>query len=435
MKAILAEMQKEIWVMEPRALDSLFAHILEVNVSPSLAEVEIEQTPKLGITGDTAVISIRGILMKRIPFLFRLFGIETTSYLDIQRQIEEALGNDSIKKILLDIDSPGGKVAGCIETAQIIAEAANQKKVTARIEDLGASGAYWLASQTSKITAGPNAEVGSIGVFTVFVDYSKMAENEGVQVHVIRSGEHKGMGVFGAEISESQIAAVQEIVDGVAENFIKTVSSGRKMSVEAVRKLADGRLWLAAEAKKNGLIDSVINANKITKVKEKNIMDEKFEQWLIARGHNPETLDENKWAELEIEYKAEPPAKEPDKEGKERLEALTAAFPDDPQFVLEQFKASASVEQAKAAYCDILAERLTKAEEKIEELQEKIKAEASASPIISAGEGDSDSSFIETARQLAKDEKITVTEAMKRVKKDNPELYEAYRSQAQQTAA
>ncbi len=228
MKAILAEMQKEIWVMEPRALDALFAHVFETNVSLSLAEVEIEQTPKLGITGDTAVILIRGILMKQIPFLFRWLGIETTSYLDIQRQIEEALGNNNIKKILLDIDSPGGKVAGCLETAQIIAEAASQKKVTAQIEDLGASGAYWLASQASKITAGPNTEVGSIGVFTVFIDYSKMAENEGIKVHVIRSGEHKGMGVPGAEISESQIAAVQDIVDGIADNFIKILCCLKK---------------------------------------------------------------------------------------------------------------------------------------------------------------------------------------------------------------
>lgn len=424
MKAILAEMQKEIWVMEPRALDALFAHVLEINVPANLAEVELEQSPKLNITGDTAVISIRGVLMKRIPFLFRLFGIETTSYLDIQSQLEEALGNSQIKKILLDIDSPGGVVAGVMETGQRIAEVANQKKVTAQIEDLGASGAYWLASQASKIIAGPNAEVGAIGVFTVYVDYSKKAEDEGIQVHVIRSGEHKGMGVLGAKISDEQITAVQEIVDGMADNFISAVSSGRKMSVEAVRKLADGRLWLAAEAKKNGLIDSVIKQTKkgTINMKGNNMGQEEIK---IAT----ETTD------IKTEVDLEAVRKEANNEEKKRLEALEAAFGDDTQFVLEQFKAGSSIEQAKAAYCDVLTERLTKAEEKIEELQKKIKAADGASPIISAGEGDSDSSFIETARQLARDEKITVTEAMKRVKKDNPELYEAYRNQSQQTAA
>jgi len=388
MKAILAEMQKEIWVMEPRALDALFAHVLEINVSPNLAEVEVKQSPKLGITGDTAVISIRGVLMKRIPFLFRLFGIETTSYLDIQRQIEEALGNDSIKKILLDIDSPGGVVAGVMETGQVIAEAASQKKVTARIEDLGASGAYWLASQASKIAAGPNTEVGSIGVFTVYVDYSKMAENEGIEVHVIRSGEHKGMGVLGAEISESQIEAVQEIVEGMADNFIKAVSSGRGMSVEAVRKLADGRLWLAAEAKKNGLIDSVIKQTQKATINTKgNSMAEQKKETKVADEEVTVTAEDVKKA-----------VEQADEEGRKRLTALSEAFEEEPQFVLEQFKAGSSVEQAKAAYCDVLAERLTEAKKEIEELQEKIEAGASASPIISTGEGQGgDNRFIETA--------------------------------------
>lgn len=444
MKAILAEMQKEIWVMEPRALDALFARVLEINISPNLAEVEIEQSPKLSITGDTAVILIRGILMKRIPFLFRLFGIETTSYLDIQRQIEEALGNDGIKKILLDIDSPGGKVAGAIETGQAIAEAASQKKVTARIEDLGASGAYWLASQASKIIAGPNAEIGAIGVFTVFVDYSKMAENEGVRVHVIRSGEHKGMGVPGAKITDSQISAVQKRVDGIADNFIKEVSSGRGMSVEAVRELADGRLFLATEAKRNGLIDNVIKqAKKATSnmkgmnmdENEKNRLsdleaafpeDQQFVMEQFKAGHSVEQ------AKIAYNVNLEAVREQADEEGRKRLASLSEAFGDDPQFVLEQFKASATVEQAKAAYCDVLTERLTEAKKEIEKLQKKIEALDSASPIISAGEGDSDSGFMTAARQLAKDEKISVTEAMKRVKKDNPELYEAYISQAQQ---
>jgi len=248
--------------MEPRALDALFMQIAEIKVDMNeMAKIEVQEAIKPVVNGDTAVIAIKGILMKKVPFIFHLFGIETTSYTDIQGQISYALADNKVKKILLDIDSPGGVVAGVMETGNAIAAAGQMKKTTAQIEDLGASGAYWLASQASKITATPNTEVGSIGVYAVYVDYSKRAEEDGIQVHVVKSGEHKGMGVMGAKISDEQLAAVQEIVNGLSDNFIKAVSTGRGLSTAAVRELSDGRLWLAEKARTNGLIDSVINKN------------------------------------------------------------------------------------------------------------------------------------------------------------------------------
>ena len=413
--AILAEMQKEIWVMEPRRLNALFTRLIELELKAP-AGVEVVKQNKLTVLGDTAVIKISGILLKKIPSLYRWLGIEMTSYLDIQNQVREAVGNPAIKEILLDIDSPGGKVAGVMETGAAIANAAGQKQVIAQIEDLGASGAYWLASQATKIIAGPNAEVGAIGVFTVYMDLSAMAKNEGVKVHVIRSGEHKGMGVPGAEITDEQIAAVQKIIDGMADNFIKAVSSGRGLSIEAVRALADGRVFLAADAKKNGLIDSIITANKTTKVKEKSNMeqDQQIKDAAAAAA-----------AAQAAEADIEAAKKQADKEGKERLEALGAAFPNDSQFVLEQFTAGATVEVAKAAFCDVLAERLQEAETKNAELRKQ--KNPGADPIPSTGEGGTQQGgFLEAARQRAKEDKCTMAEALKKTKKENPQLFEEY---------
>ena len=160
--------------------------------------IEIQKTKgTMQITGGIATINIHGLLMKNPPGWLAWFGIETTDYNVIRQQLGEAVGNKDVQSIFLHIDSPGGTVAGVSEAAEAIANANKAKPVSAYIEDLGASGAYWLASQAGKILSNPNGEIGSIGVYTVYADFSKMAETEGVKVHVIRSGEHKGMGVIG----------------------------------------------------------------------------------------------------------------------------------------------------------------------------------------------------------------------------------------------
>ena len=423
--AILAEMQKEIWAMEPRALNALFTRLVEVEVFAP-AGVEVIKKTKMKIIGDTAVIKVSGILLKDIPSIYYWLGIEMTSYLDVQDQLAEAIGNPAVKKILLDVDSPGGTVSGVMETGQAIAAAATQKSVTARIDDLGASGAYWLASQASKIIAGPNAEVGSIGVFTVYLDSAAAADKLGVKVHVIRSGEHKGMGVPGAEITAEQIAAVQKIIDGMADNFIKAVSSGRKMDIESVRSLADGRVFLAGDAKKNGLIDNVITADKSAKVKEKYSMaeEEKNQTNTTAEGQS-----------VAVTVDVETVKKQAKEEDARRLAALTAAFPEEPQFVLEQFAAGADVAVAKAAFCDVLKTRNAELKVKNEELAKKKPKPGcvGAKPVPAGVEGGSqDSGFIDSAREYAEEYKCSMAIAMKKIRKKNPQAFEDFKNSAKQ---
>ncbi|MGA1979470.1 MAG: S49 family peptidase [Sedimentisphaerales bacterium] len=430
--AILAEMQKEVWAMEPRHLNALFTHLLEIEIKAP-AGVEIIKEAKLSIIGDTAVIRISGILLKNIPSLYRWLGIEMTRYLDIQGQLAEAVGNPAVRKILLDIDSPGGVVSGVMETGQAIADAALVKPVTAKIDDLGASGAYWLASQTTMVSAGPNAEVGSIGVFTVYVDWSVRADKKGMKVHIVRSGEHKGMGVPGAPITAEQIAAVQTIIDGMADNFIKAVSSGRKMSVEAVRELADGRVFLAADAVKNGLIDNVITVNKQSNVKEKITMaEEQKDNKAAAAGADGTATVDKETVKKQVNEAASTGSGQEDKV---RLSALRAAFPDEPAFVLEQFEKGATVEQAKAAYADILKTRNAELKEQNAELAKKTKkATGGAPPVPPGGEGGSQTAdaFIDMAKQYAEDHKCSMAIALKAVRKKNPQAFNDYMNSCRQ---
>ena len=285
----------------------------------------------------------------------------------------------------------------------MIRAAREQKPVMAVVDDLCASAAYWLASQAERIEATKNSEAGSIGVFSVYWDVSARAKEMGLKVIVIKSGEHKAMGVPGAEITETQIAGIQQIIDGIAENFIAAVAAGRQRAKEDVRIWATGQLWLAETAKQLGVIDKVTSLQiKIPQSKEK-IMDMTDEQ-INAQ------IEKNQLRETA------------EKEQRERLGQLRAAFPDDITFAVDAFEKGLTIEQAKAAYCDVLREKL---KEQVKKGADK--AAGGAPPIAenssdAAAQGD----FLAEARQLAKEQNITMTMAMKRLNRTKPALHAAF---------
>lgn len=181
-------------------------------------------------------------------------------YEDSQRvrsAIRSAVADKSIDAIVLRIDSPGGMVAGTQEMADDIRTANGVKPVHAFIEDLGASAAYWAASQAGTITANATAEVGSIGVLAVVADMSEMAANEGVKVHVVATGPYKGAFVPGAEVPEKHLDYLQSRVDDTMGHFQAAVTQGRGLTGEALDRVSDGRVWGAAESQRLGLIDRV----------------------------------------------------------------------------------------------------------------------------------------------------------------------------------
>jgi signal peptide peptidase SppA len=354
--------------------------------------------------------------MKSVPFIFELFGISCPTYATIADQIERAAMDDAVQGIALKIDSPGGQVTGVEIAAQAIASAAAKKPVSAYIDDLGASAAYWLASQASRISANANAEVGSIGVYSVAVDASKMAEDEGLKINVISSGAHKGVGVMGAPITDPQIAALQHTIDGLADNFVAAVSRGRQMPPEKVRASADGRTWLASEALDRGLVDSV----------------ETFESMLAGMKPGAQTEEGLHMAEAS---KTETTREEFLTAERARKTALVAAFPEDKEFAGEQFLAGATVAEAKAAYCDVLKAKMAA---QAKEAAKANVAPRGAKPVPPPESDPSDvapRSFMEAARDLANEKSIPMREAMSRVARANPELYAEHKKNEEARSA
>lgn len=200
-----------------------------------------------------AVIPIYGQIMKGES----KFG--GANSLAIRRQLQAAARDPEVKSIFMPVDSPGGTVAGTDEMAATIRSVSAQKPIHAHIEDLGASAAYWAASQASTLTASPSAQVGSIGVMAILEDASKLAETKGIKVHVIKTGEMKAIGVPGTMVTEAHLAHLQGKVEEFGAQFFDGVAHGRGISAEDVRsQWGSGQTWMAQEAAKMGLIDGVM---------------------------------------------------------------------------------------------------------------------------------------------------------------------------------
>ncbi|MCA9316894.1 MAG: S49 family peptidase [Planctomycetes bacterium] len=179
------------------------------------------------------------------------------STVDARRQLRAMATDERVGAILLHIDSPGGHVAGTKELADDVAAVDRQKPVHAYLEDTGASAAYWIASQARTIAANAMAMVGSLGTFTVLYDLSKMAEMEGVRVHVVSTGDRKGAAAPGMPVTDDDLVEAKRLVDGFDGFFRAAVRDGRELAAKDASALWTGGLWMAGEAKGLGLLDRV----------------------------------------------------------------------------------------------------------------------------------------------------------------------------------
>lgn len=242
------------WAIEPKAL---FPEMFRDNANMAIQAARKPEPAdsRYPVRNGVAVIDISGTMTKSLTFFQMIFGGRTMP--DMERQIREATSDNAVNAIMLRIDSPGGTVAGTSDLADAVFAARKRKQVTAYISDLGASAAYYVASQADRIYADADAMVGSIGVYLVIPDYSKMAEADGVKINVVRAGEMKGAGTFGTEVTDKQLAEFQREVDQLNEVFVETVARGRGWSTSKTRALNDGRLHIGQHALKAGLIDGI----------------------------------------------------------------------------------------------------------------------------------------------------------------------------------
>lgn len=207
------------------------------------------------LDGDVARIPIQGPIVKSVPNWAKFYGLRVAGVRDIAFAHKNAEADTRVREIMLDVDSPGGVMSGLFGLHDQLK--AGKKPLSATIDGMGASAAYLLAATANRIVATKGSSVGSIGVFAIIPDFSKMMTDAGIKVHRVASAPLKGAGAFGTEITPEQLAYFQSRVDQAAAMFKAEVQADRKLSLEQVDKAATGETWFAQDALALGLIDAI----------------------------------------------------------------------------------------------------------------------------------------------------------------------------------
>ena len=267
------------WAMEPAHIRSFISEVQARSANGLPDQVPEGPDAEDGIEDGRATITIDGPMLTQVPTLYTLLGIRATDLTQTREAVASAVAAGA-HSITLRINSPGGSVTGTAELAdEITAARAAGVQVTAEVNGLAASAAYWVASAADTIVATKSSQVGSIGIYAVIPDTSSVVESEGVKLHVVSSGGAKGGDVDGAPVTEEYLAAMQRLVDSMNANFVEAVMDGRSLTEEQVAAVNTGEVWLADEAKALGLIDDLFHpqaaasANQEKEARMKGLLD------------------------------------------------------------------------------------------------------------------------------------------------------------------
>lgn len=174
----------------------------------------------------------------------------------VTSQLEQAIEDGDVAAVLLDLDTPGGTVVGSDLILRKVREVRRAgKPVVGLMQEVAASGGYYVAAGADEVVANPSTLTGSIGVILVVPNVERAADKIGIQPVVIKSGPHKDIASPFREMTPEERAILQGVIDEAYAQFVGVVAEGRKLAEPRVRELADGRIYTGAQAKEAGLVD------------------------------------------------------------------------------------------------------------------------------------------------------------------------------------
>jgi signal peptide peptidase SppA len=221
-------------------------------------------------SGAIAVLPFYGVVTQRE--VSDLCGPGSVSTQQFTAVFREALADDTIGAILIDIDSPGGSVYGTGELAAEILAARGTKPIVAIANSLAASAAYWVGCAASEFYVTPGGEVGSIGVWQAHADYSKALEMEGVDMKLISAGKYKVEGNPYEPLGEEAEAFMESRVKDYYATFSQGVSKGRGVSIEQVRNgMGQGRCLGGDAAVAENMVDGVMTFDEVIKKMQRDM--------------------------------------------------------------------------------------------------------------------------------------------------------------------
>ena len=176
---------------------------------------------------------------------------------EFARQAEEFGRDDGIKAVVVRIDSPGGGVAASQEIYASLAELKKKKKVVVSMGSVAASGGYLVACAADKIVANPGTITGSISTIMHFANAESLMEKIGLKSSVVKSGKFKDIGSPVRPMTTEEQALIQDLVDDTYDQLLEVISRDRKIPREALKQLADGRVFTGRQAQKLRLVDDL----------------------------------------------------------------------------------------------------------------------------------------------------------------------------------
>ena len=214
--------------------------------------------------GGIAVIPIYGVITQRGNMVDDVSGPGMVSTQIVTQMLRQAVADEAVSQILLDIDSPGGSVYGVSELGDAILSARAQKPVVAIANSLAASAAYWIGSQAGEFYVTAGGEVGSIGVWQAHQDYSKAMDEAGVKTTLISAGKFKVEGNPYAPLDEEAQGFMQSRVDDYYASFTKAVAKGRGVPITQVRDgMGQGRVLGADAALAQNMVDGIASFDQV----------------------------------------------------------------------------------------------------------------------------------------------------------------------------
>lgn len=206
--------------------------------------------------GSVAILPLRGVIANRMNMMSDISG--GTSSEGFGRMFDAAISDESIKAVVMDVDTPGGALSGADELSTKIFNARGIKPIIAHVNATAASAGYWICSAADEIVVTPSGNVGSIGVYGVHEDISAALDKAGVKKTIVSAGKFKTAGNPTQPLDDETRSRMQARVDAGYEMFIKTVARNRKASASAVRDgYGEGDIVTAQQALSEGMIDRI----------------------------------------------------------------------------------------------------------------------------------------------------------------------------------
>ncbi|MEI3606378.1 signal peptide peptidase SppA [Pseudogracilibacillus sp. SE30717A] len=260
-------MNTKRWLALVAAIVLLFVSIgfrFTMNIASGLLEGfasldEYYYSEEVVVEGDwderIAVLNLNGVIMDQELSLF-MEGYDHNKFLNM---IDQASEDESVKAIILRVDSPGGEVGATAQIHEKLVELKENysKPIYISMGSTAASGGYYVAAPADKIFAETSTLTGSIGVIMENINYSELAENYGVHFNTIKSGKHKDIMSPSREMTKEEREILQSIIDEMYDDFVQVIVDGRGMSEAKVREVGDGRIYTGRQAKEVGLVDEL----------------------------------------------------------------------------------------------------------------------------------------------------------------------------------